>query len=130
MRRMVKGGSWALMAALVSAGLPAQSSEAETLRAAVELQAMQEALGLRSGGDPFGEKDFYLEELRGRRVLLALAPRVVDEHAQILIDRQDKLVGFFRVDPVRVVSCHREVHVDFALLLIFFHHRCGHHEND
>jgi N-acetylglutamate synthase-like GNAT family acetyltransferase len=44
---------------------------------------MQEALGLRAGGEPFGEKDFYLEELRGRSVLIALAPRVVAERAPL-----------------------------------------------
>ena len=30
------------------------------------------------GGDPFEEKDFYLEEFRGRSVLFALAPAVTD----------------------------------------------------
>jgi N-acetylglutamate synthase-like GNAT family acetyltransferase len=44
---------------------------------------MQEALGLRSGGEPFGEKDFYLEELRGRSGLVALAPRVGAERAPL-----------------------------------------------
>lgn len=44
---------------------------------------MQEALGLRAGREPFGEKDFYLEELRGRSVLVALAPRVVAERAPL-----------------------------------------------
>ncbi|MGH7893203.1 MAG: GNAT family N-acetyltransferase [Candidatus Binatia bacterium] len=45
--------------------------------------AMQEALGVRAGKEPFGEKDFYLEELRGRSVLVALAPRVVAERAPL-----------------------------------------------
>jgi amino-acid N-acetyltransferase len=44
---------------------------------------MEEALGLRAGREPFGEKDFYLEELRGRSVLVALAPRVVAERAPL-----------------------------------------------
>ena len=44
---------------------------------------MEEALGARAGGEPFGEKDFYLEELRGRSVLVALAPRVVAERAAL-----------------------------------------------
>ena len=44
---------------------------------------MEEALGLRAGREPFGEKDFYLEELRGRSVLVALAPRVVSERAPL-----------------------------------------------
>jgi len=44
---------------------------------------MEEALRLRSGREPFGEKDFYLEELRGRSVLVALAPRVVAERAPL-----------------------------------------------
>ena len=44
---------------------------------------MEEALGLRSDREPFGEKDFYLEELRGRSVLVALAPRVVAERAPL-----------------------------------------------
>jgi len=38
---------------------------------------------LRAGREPFGEKDFYLEELRGRSVLVALAPRVVAERADL-----------------------------------------------
>jgi N-acetylglutamate synthase-like GNAT family acetyltransferase len=44
---------------------------------------MAEALEVRTGMEPFGEKDFYLEELRGRSVLVALAPRVVAEHAPL-----------------------------------------------
>jgi hypothetical protein len=44
---------------------------------------MDEALRLRAGREPFGEKDFYLEELRGRSVLVALAPRVVAERADL-----------------------------------------------
>ncbi len=44
---------------------------------------MQEALGVRASKEPFGEKDFYLEELRGRSVLVALAPRVVAERAPL-----------------------------------------------
>src|SRR5262249_30295284 len=44
---------------------------------------MDEALRLRAGREPFGEKDFYLDELRGRSVLLALAPRVVAERAPL-----------------------------------------------
>jgi amino-acid N-acetyltransferase len=44
---------------------------------------MEEALGLRADREPFGEKDFYLEELRGRSVLIALAPRVVAERAPL-----------------------------------------------
>src|SRR5258706_12122424 len=44
---------------------------------------MEEALGVRAGREPFGEKDFYLEELRGRSVLVALAPRVVAERAPL-----------------------------------------------
>jgi N-acetylglutamate synthase-like GNAT family acetyltransferase len=44
---------------------------------------MAEALEVRTGTEPFGEKDFYLEELRGRSVLLALAPRVVAERAPL-----------------------------------------------
>src|SRR6185369_15849552 len=46
-------------------------------------QSMDEALRLRAGREPFGEKDFYLEELRGRTVLVALAPRVVAERADL-----------------------------------------------
>jgi len=44
---------------------------------------MEEALGARAGREPFGEKEFYLEELRGRSVLLALAPRVVAERSPL-----------------------------------------------
>jgi amino-acid N-acetyltransferase len=44
---------------------------------------MDEALGLRAGREPFGEKDFYLEELRGRSILVALAPRVVAENTAL-----------------------------------------------
>lgn len=44
---------------------------------------MEEALGLRAGREPFGEKEFYLEELRGRSVLVSLAPRVVAERAPL-----------------------------------------------
>jgi N-acetylglutamate synthase-like GNAT family acetyltransferase len=44
---------------------------------------MEEALGVRAGREPFGEKDFFLEELRGRSVLVALAPRVVAERAPL-----------------------------------------------
>lgn len=44
---------------------------------------MEEALGARTGREPFGEKDFYLEELRGRSVLVALAPRVVAERTTL-----------------------------------------------
>ena len=44
---------------------------------------MDEALGLRTGRELFGEKEFYLEELRGRSVLIALAPRVVAERAPL-----------------------------------------------
>jgi N-acetylglutamate synthase-like GNAT family acetyltransferase len=44
---------------------------------------MEEALGVRAGREPFGEKDFFLEELRGRSVLLALAPRIVAERAPL-----------------------------------------------
>jgi amino-acid N-acetyltransferase len=40
---------------------------------------MQGTLGVRAGGEPFGEKEFYLAELRGRSVLVALAPRAVAE---------------------------------------------------
>src|SRR5262249_35403837 len=46
-------------------------------------EAMEEALGLRAGREPFGEKGFYLEELRGRSVLVALAPRVVADRAPL-----------------------------------------------
>jgi amino-acid N-acetyltransferase len=44
---------------------------------------MDDALGLRAGREPFGEKDFYLEELRGRSVLIALAPRVVADRTTL-----------------------------------------------
>jgi amino-acid N-acetyltransferase len=44
---------------------------------------MERALGLKGGAEPFGEKDFYLEELRGRSVLVGLAPRVVAGRAPL-----------------------------------------------
>jgi amino-acid N-acetyltransferase len=38
---------------------------------------MPRALPRRQGGEPFGEKDFYLEEFRGRSVLIAIDPTSV-----------------------------------------------------
>jgi N-acetylglutamate synthase-like GNAT family acetyltransferase len=39
---------------------------------------MPRVRGLRPAREPFGEKDFYLEEFRGRSVLIAVAPACVE----------------------------------------------------
>ena len=39
--------------------------------------------GMRAAGEPFEEKDFYLEEFRGRSVLIAVAPACVVERADV-----------------------------------------------
>jgi hypothetical protein len=41
------------------------------------------AHGLRPVGEPFEEKDFYLEEFRGRSVLIAIGPEVVSDRADL-----------------------------------------------
>jgi amino-acid N-acetyltransferase len=44
---------------------------------------MTRPLGMHGVVEPFGEKDFYLEEFRGRSVLIAVAPGVVTERVDL-----------------------------------------------
>jgi len=44
---------------------------------------MTRSLGMQGIVEPFGEKDFYLEEFRGRSLLIAVAPAVVTERIDL-----------------------------------------------